>query len=60
MPRNQAFTRLKGRWPLDAIPEDWSNRRDRWEYGHAPRAGLVTIALGALTWSILEDVDGAT
>jgi hypothetical protein len=39
------------RWPLDAIPQDWTNRRDRWEYGHAVRAGLVTAALGALTLS---------
>jgi hypothetical protein len=37
-------------WPLDAIPPNWTDRRDRWEYGHAIRAGLVTAALGALTW----------
>jgi hypothetical protein len=43
------------RWPLDAIPQEWANRRDRWEYGHAVRAGLVTAALGALTWSLLTD-----
>jgi Domain of unknown function (DUF1772) len=36
------------RWPLDAIPRDWTKERDRWEYGHAIRAGLVTTALGAL------------
>jgi hypothetical protein len=39
------------RWPLDAIPENWTNWRDRWEYGHAVRAGLVTAALGALALS---------
>jgi hypothetical protein len=39
------------RWSLDEIPQDWTNRRDRWEYGHAVRAGLVTAALGALTLS---------
>ena len=43
------------RWPLDAIPRDWATLRDRWEYGHAVRAGLVTAALGALTWSLLQD-----
>jgi Anthrone oxygenase len=43
------------RWPLDAIPQDWANWRNRWEYGHAVRAGLVTTALGALTWSVLRD-----
>jgi hypothetical protein len=40
------------RWPLDAIPPDWTKRRDRWEYGHALRAGLVAAALGALVTSI--------
>ena len=39
------------RWPLDAIPRDWTGWRDRWEYGHAVRAGLVTTALAALTLS---------
>jgi hypothetical protein len=39
------------RWPLDAIPKDWTKRRNRWEYGHAVRAGLVTAALGALVVS---------
>jgi hypothetical protein len=43
------------RWPLDAIPEDWAKWRNRWEYGHAVRAGLVTTALSALTWSLLQD-----
>lgn len=45
------------RWPLDAIPKDWTNHRDRWEYGHALRAGLVTAALAALAWSLLPDAD---
>lgn len=49
------------KWPLDAIPADWANQRNRWEYGHAARAGLVTVALGALMWSILKDnADGRT
>jgi len=43
------------RWPLDAIPQDWTNWRDRWEYGHAVRAGLATAALGALTLSPVRD-----
>jgi hypothetical protein len=41
-------------WPLDAIPDDWASERDRWEYGHAVRAGLVTVALAALTWSLID------
>jgi hypothetical protein len=47
------------RWPLDAIPGDWAAWRDRWEYGHAARAGLVTFALAALTWSFLTAHDTA-
>jgi hypothetical protein len=43
------------RWPLDAIAPDWTMWRDRWEYGHAVRAGLLTVALGALTWSLLVE-----
>ena len=39
------------RWPIDAIPNDWRKRRDRWEYGHALRAGLFAVAFGALTLS---------
>jgi Domain of unknown function (DUF1772) len=44
------------RWPLDAIPPDWATWHNRWEYGHAVRAGLVTTALAALTGSVLRDV----
>jgi len=43
------------RWLLDAIPQDWTNWRDRWGYGHAVRAGLATAALGALTLSPVCD-----
>ena len=39
------------KWPLDAIPGNWTTARDRWEYGHAVRACLLTGALGALVWS---------
>ena len=46
------------RWPLDAIPGDWPAWRDRWEYGHVVRAGFVTFALAALTWSLLTTNDG--
>lgn len=44
------------RWPPDAIPHAWENRRNRWEYGHAIRAGLVTAALGALVTSMASPV----
>ena len=43
------------RWPLDAIPENWTTARDRWEYGHAARACLLTGALAALVWSLAAE-----
>jgi hypothetical protein len=45
------------RWPLDAIPRNWEAARDRWEFGHATRAFLLTGALAALVWS---SVNGAS
>jgi hypothetical protein len=42
-------------WPLDAIPRDWTTARNRWEYGHAVRACLITGALAALTSSVLTE-----
>jgi hypothetical protein len=42
-------------WPLDAIPPDWTTARDRWEYGHATRAVLVTSGLAALVVSALAE-----
>ena len=48
------------RWSLEAVPSDWAKWRNRWEWGHAVRAGLVTAALGALTLSVLNDVPDAT
>ena len=43
------------KWPLDEIPPDWTTARDRWEYGHAVRAVLVTGALATLVASILAE-----
>jgi hypothetical protein len=42
------------KWPLDAIPGDWTTARDRWEYGHAARACLLVGALAALVWSNVD------
>ncbi len=47
--------RTMASWPLDAIPPEWTRWRDQWEYSHAARALLVTGALGALVWSVLEE-----
>src|SRR5262245_19245738 len=41
-------------WPTDLIPQDWETRRDRWEYGHAIRAGAVNGALVALVMSMRQ------
>jgi hypothetical protein len=42
-------------WPLDGIPPDWTRWRDQWEYGHAVRAILETVALAALVLSVLRE-----
>lgn len=42
-------------WSVDAIPDDWTVWRDWWEYGHAARAVLEAIALGALVWSVVRE-----
>jgi hypothetical protein len=49
------FGRTAG--PAEAAAVTIGNRRDRWEYGHAIRAGLVTAALGALVTSMPIDGD---
>ena len=45
-------------WPLDAIPADWSQWRDQWEYAHAVRAVLQFVALGALVLSVVRETPG--
>jgi hypothetical protein len=47
------------RWPLEVIPQDWRRWRDRWEYGHAVRAGLITAAFAALTIGVLNETPDA-
>lgn len=39
----------------ETLPADWMRLRDHWEYTHAARAVLQTIALGALAFSILVE-----
>jgi hypothetical protein len=48
------------KWPLDAIPPDWMTYRDRWEYGHATRAFLITSSLAALIASLLAETGDAS
>lgn len=40
----------------ETLPENWTALRDQWEYGHATRAILQIIALGALLLSVLLEV----
>jgi hypothetical protein len=48
------------KWPLDSIPPDWMAYRDRWEYGHATRAFLITSALATLIASLLAETGDAS
>ena len=43
------------RWPLEHVPPDWTRWRDRWEYGHAMRAGLIMAAFTALQLASVTD-----
>ena len=43
------------KWPLNAIPGEFTTARDRWEYGHAVRACLLMGALAALVWSSVDE-----
>jgi uncharacterized membrane protein YedE/YeeE len=40
-------------WTIGSMPPDWTVFRDRWEYAHALRAVLFTIALSVLIGSLL-------
>jgi hypothetical protein len=40
----------------ETLPADWIGLRDQWEYGHAARAVLQIIALGALVFSVLIEI----
>ncbi|HEX2035383.1 MAG TPA: anthrone oxygenase family protein [Chloroflexota bacterium] len=38
--------------PVEAVPEDWTALRDRWEYSHVARAVLALVSLVALVTSV--------
>jgi hypothetical protein len=42
-------------WPLDAIPPEWTDWRDQWEYAHGARAVLQFGALAALVFSVVRE-----
>jgi hypothetical protein len=42
-------------WSLDAIPTDWEQWRNRWEYSHAARSVLIFGALAAVVFSVVRE-----
>jgi hypothetical protein len=42
-------------WPLDSIPLEWTDWRDQWEYAHASRAVLFTVALASQVLGIVKE-----
>jgi hypothetical protein len=44
----------------DALPTDWAQLRNQWEYTHAARAVLQTLALAALAYSVIVETPRAT
>jgi prepilin signal peptidase PulO-like enzyme (type II secretory pathway) len=42
-------------WPLHSIPSEWTGWRDQWEYAHASRAVLFTVALAAQVLGIVRE-----
>ncbi|MGH9894179.1 MAG: DUF1772 domain-containing protein [bacterium] len=49
-----ANVEMKG-WTLAAPPSDWTNWRDRWEYGHAAHFVFHLVGFGALVSSLVAD-----
>jgi hypothetical protein len=40
----------------DALPSDWTQLRNQWEYTHAARAILQVVAFGAVVFSALLEI----
>jgi AcrR family transcriptional regulator len=55
---NEPVNREIATWNTAALPDDWRERRDQWEFAHATSAGLHAISLSALLVAALRD--GAT
>jgi hypothetical protein len=52
---NFPVNRRTKNWTDSPPPEEWPRLRDRWEISHASRAGLATLALGALAGASVVD-----
>jgi hypothetical protein len=46
---------LVNSWTLPSLPTDWTQARDRWEYGHATHAAVFAIGLVASILAVLSD-----
>lgn len=42
-------------WDRERLPENWEDRRDRWDVGHAVSAGLHVLGFAALIAAITFD-----
>ncbi|MBE9166642.1 DUF1772 domain-containing protein [Pleurocapsales cyanobacterium LEGE 06147] len=42
-------------WTATSLPTNWTNARDRWEYGHAIHAAFFIFGLVALILAVLAD-----
>jgi hypothetical protein len=52
---NQPVNREIGSWRADALPPNWAERRDQWEFAHAASAACHAVSLAALTAAALWD-----
>jgi hypothetical protein len=52
---NQPVNREISSWRADALPPNWAERRDQWEYAHAVSAACHAVSLATLTAAALWD-----
>jgi hypothetical protein len=52
---NEPVNREIATWQVDALPVNWSARRDQWEFAHAASAVLHAIGLAAFLGAVLSD-----
>jgi hypothetical protein len=52
---NEPVNREVVTWSADALPHDWQQRRDQWEFAHAASAILHGVSVAALLVAALRD-----
>jgi hypothetical protein len=55
---NEPVNREVVTWRTDALPDDWQQRRDQWEFAHAASAILHGVSVAALLAAVLRDAPG--